>query len=284
MRTLYGAVALLSASAVSAASWSFSDATLTVQGKGTGVGGGLKEKLDPKSPLSKAVTLEGADSLKIVLTTTDGKKPARPHQAFLTIADTASGLEEAFPFSLKENGKGKVELTQRDIPLQLLASTSHLIASIVLGSFGASTPINTEVFQIDLQRDPSAPMETAAPVRYGKQPEIHHIFKPDPKSPNVLITIVFSLAIFATLPVLLGTWLTVGANFSHLPKAFDTAPAAHGVFFLSILALEGIFVAYYTSLNLFQTLPAVAVVGVVAFLSGTRALTEVQGRRLAGER
>ena len=121
-------------------------------------------------------------------------------------------------------------------------------------------------------------------VRYGKLPEIHHIFKLDPKSPNVLITIVFSLAIFATLPVLLGTWLTVGSNFNHLGKALGSAPVAHGVFFGSILAMEIIFVAYYTSWNLFQTLPAAVAVGIVAFLSGTRALTEVQGRRLAGER
>ena len=36
---------LLVASAVNAASsWSFEDATLTVQGKGAGVGGGVKEK------------------------------------------------------------------------------------------------------------------------------------------------------------------------------------------------------------------------------------------------
>ncbi|KAI9660315.1 MAG: hypothetical protein M1821_009665 [Bathelium mastoideum] len=284
MRVLYGAAAFLGASLVSAASWGFDDATLTVQSKGAGVGGGLKEKLNLKSPLAKPVALEGSDTLKIVLTTLDGKKASRPHQAFLTIADATSGLEEAFAFDIKENGKGKVELTHKDIPVQLLASTAPLKASIILGSFGSSTPINTEVFQLDLKRDPSAPLDLPKAVRYGKMPEIHHIFKADPKSPNVLITIVFSLAIFATLPVLLGTWLTVGANMRHLGKALGTAPVAHGVFFGSILAMEIIFVLYYTVWNLFQTLPAVAAVGFVAFLSGTRALTEVQSRRLAGER
>ena len=154
----------------------------------------------------------------------------------------------------------------------------------MLGSFGSSTPINTEVFKLDVRRDTGTPIDTPKAVRYGKLPEIHHIFKPDPRSPNILITIVFSLAIFATLPVLLGTWLTVGGNFTHVGKALSTAPVAHGVFFGSILAMEMIFVLYYTAWNLFQTLPAVGIVGFVAFLSGTRALTEVQGRRLAGER
>lgn len=43
---LFQAASLLLAcqSTVSAASWGFTDATLTVQGKGAGVGSGLKEK------------------------------------------------------------------------------------------------------------------------------------------------------------------------------------------------------------------------------------------------
>lgn len=62
------------------------------------------------------------------------------------------------------------------------------------------------------------------------------------------------------------------------------APVAHALFFGSILAMEGIFFLYYTSWNLFQTLPAASFVGLVAFLSGSRALSEVQERRLAGLR
>ena len=46
MHALYAVVAILSAGAASAASWGFDDATITVQGKGAGVGGGLKEKYD----------------------------------------------------------------------------------------------------------------------------------------------------------------------------------------------------------------------------------------------
>ena len=41
---------------------------------------------------------------------------------------------------------------------------------------------------------------------------------------------------------------------------------------------------YYTAWNLFQTLPVAAAVGTVAFLSGSRALGEVQERRMAGLR
>ena len=48
--------------------------------------------------------------------------------------------------------------------------------------------------------------------------------------------------------------------------------------------MEVVFFMYYTSWNLFQTLPVAVSIGLVAFLSGSRALREVQGRRLAGLR
>ena len=88
----------------------------------------------------------------------------------------------------------------------------------------------------------------------------------------------------AALPILLGTWLTLGANLNHITKAFSDSPISHTLYFASILAMEGVFFMYYTSWNLFQTLPPALGIGLVTFLSGTRALREVQGRRLAGFR
>jgi oligosaccharyltransferase complex subunit delta (ribophorin II) len=141
------------------------------------------------------------------------------------------------------------------------------------------------VFDLAVTRDPNVPLSVPeAPVRYASEPEIRHIFRDDPKSPPKLITIVFAAAVAAALPILLGVWATLGANAGHVSKALGNAPVSHGLFYGSIMAMEGIFFMYYTSWNLFQTLPAAAVVGLVAFVSGSRALSEVQERRLAGLR
>jgi len=48
--------------------------------------------------------------------------------------------------------------------------------------------------------------------------------------------------------------------------------------------MEFVFFLYYTSWNLFQTLPVMGLVGVVAFLSGKGALGEIKSRRISGER
>lgn len=73
-------------------------------------------------------------------------------------------------------------------------------------------------------------------------------------------------------------------NLNHLSVALKAAPIPHIVFVSSVIGLEGIFFMYYTSWNLFQMLPASLIVGGIAFLSGSRALSEVQERRLAGLR
>lgn len=67
-------------------------------------------RLNPTSPLAKTISLGSTDTLKLLLTATEGNKPKRPHQAFLTLSDPVSGVEESFVFTVKDNGKGKVEL------------------------------------------------------------------------------------------------------------------------------------------------------------------------------
>ena len=247
------------------------------------------------------MSLGASDNIKILLTTSENKKAKRPHQAFLNLRDTKSDLETSLAFQVKENGKAKIDLvstecqaqapgadiiqSQKDIPTQLLASPESLEASLVIASFGSSTPYKSKAFDLSIKLDttsPQAPQEK--PLRYGKLPEIHHIFKSDPTSPPKIITLVFVAAVLVALPALLFSWVSLGANLNHASRAFGRSPIAHALFFLSIVAMEGIFFMYYTSWNLFQTLPGAVGIGLVTFLSGSRALREVQERRLTGLR
>lgn len=189
----------------------------------------------------------------------------------------------------------------------------------MLASFGSSEGFNAAVFDVEVKLDAAAKATAKyeKPLRYGKLEEIHHIFRADPKSPPKVISLIFVLAVLATIPaVLVGVsppqllsprppqqrstgyqrhwlitdqlplkqWLALGANADHLQKAMSAAPVSHAVFFGSIVAMEGVFFLYYVSWTLFQVLPVIALVGTATFLSGTRALGEVQSRRLAGER
>lgn len=276
-------VLLVAGVAQAATAWTFDDASVIVTAKKGGEP--VKEKLSATSPLSKSLHLGSADSLKIALTAKDGGKTKRPHQAFILLQEPETGLEAPFPFTLRENGKAVVQIAHKDVPVQLLKSTKPIRASVVIGSFGSAQGIVAPVFDVELAQDAAAPpAESDAPVRYAKKPEIHHIFRADPRSPPKIVSLVFATAVVATVPVLLVSWSLLGANLNHLPKAFGAAPVAHATFFGSILAMEGVFLFYYSGWTLFRVLPLILLVSVVTFLSGKNALGEVQGRRLAGER
>lgn len=175
--------------------------------------------------------------------------------------------------------------THKELPAQLLATDSPLTASIMIASFGSSTPYQSKAFSLRINRDSPTPAAIPEPpTRYSALPEIRHIFKSDPKSPPVMITALFTFPVFMALPVLFGVWMEIGLTFDHLTEAFTNAPVAHSLFLGSLVALEFVFFFYYVSWSLFRTLPVAAVVGSVAFVSGSKALREVQARRLAGKR
>jgi len=281
--SLLPSLLLAGAGVVQAAqSWGFNEASVSVNSKS---GPAFKDKLSDRTPLSKPVSLGATDTLKIILTATEGGTSKRPHQAFLLLQDQDTGLETTFPFSVKDTGKSKVDFAQKDLPIQLLTSSKPLRATLLIASFGTSQPLSHHVFNLEVKHDPNTLAPTyEKPLRYGKLPEIHHIFRADPKSGPKVISLFFLLAVLATVPVLLGAWAYFGANLSHLGTATAAAPVSHTLFFGSILSMEGIFFLYYYSWNLFQMLPVAGVVGLVAFLSGSKALSEVQSRRLAGAR
>ncbi|KAE8447031.1 hypothetical protein EG329_011166 [Mollisiaceae sp. DMI_Dod_QoI] len=285
LHSLFPSLLVLSAGVAQAASsWGFEEAVISVTGKG-GSGSAFKDKLSDHVPLAKSVTLNAADSLKIVLTATEAGTAKRPHQAFLLLRDQDTGLETTFQFSVKESGKGKVDFTQKDLPVQLILSSQPLRATLLLASFGSTQAFSSHVFDLEIKTDPNAPLpKYEKPLRYGKLNEIHHIFKPDAKSGPMVISLFFVLAIVTTVPVLFGSWAYLGANISHVSKALGAAPIAHTLFFGSIVSMEGLFFLYYYNWTLFQILPVAGVVGTIIFLSGTKALSEVQSRRLAGER
>ena len=55
------------------------------------------------------ITLGHQDTIRVSLTTKEGSKAKRPHQAFLIVKES-SGLEAPYPLTVKESGKGTVEI------------------------------------------------------------------------------------------------------------------------------------------------------------------------------
>lgn len=88
--------------------------------------------------------------------------------------------------------------------MQLLLSQEPLEASLIVASTGSTPGSVTPVFDVAVNLDPNRPAPTyEAPLRYGPLAEIHHIFRADPKNPPKVVSLVFSLAVVATVPALM---------------------------------------------------------------------------------
>lgn len=95
--------------------------------------------------------------------------------------------------------------TQRDLPAEFLITSRPLRASLVIASFGDAKGYRNHVFDFEVRLDPDHPIPIPEkPLRYGKLDEIHHTFRPDPKSPPKIVTFFFTAAVLATLPILVG--------------------------------------------------------------------------------
>jgi oligosaccharyltransferase complex subunit delta (ribophorin II) len=89
--------------------------------------------------------------------------------------------------------------------VQFLSTEQTLQATLLLASFGTSKPYSSHVFDLEVKHDPNVPQpKYEKPLRYGKLEEIHHIFRPDPQSGPKIVSVLFVLAVLATVPVLLG--------------------------------------------------------------------------------
>lgn len=101
-------LALFAGAASAASSWGFSDGKVQVTSKSSEADASTYTFTD-KERIKDAVTLGHANKIKVSLTVKDGSKAKRPHQAFLMVKE-ASGLEAPYPLTVKESGKGTVEI------------------------------------------------------------------------------------------------------------------------------------------------------------------------------
>lgn len=71
---------------------------------------GIDCRFNGAERVRNTLTLGHQDKLKVTVITKDGSKPKRPHQAFLVVKESLSGLEAPFPLTVKDSGKGSVEI------------------------------------------------------------------------------------------------------------------------------------------------------------------------------
>lgn len=120
---------------------------------------------------------------------------------------------------------------------------------------------------------------------FGVQPEIHHVFREAEKMPPVAFSQLFTLITLAPWLILIAGWLQLGYTPNKVISELFSGSTLHTVYITSFLgslvSLEYLFYLYWTKLNLFQTLTYLSGLTIITFLTGQRALSSIQAKRIA---
>lgn len=101
--------------------------------------------------------------------------------------------------------------------MQFVNTSQPLDVRFVIGSFGNSLAYDASAFKLSASTSPGEPVPTVDSPRHGKLPEIHHIFKADPTSPPIVVTVMFTaLTVLVPFTILIG----LVSNYSEERNSF----------------------------------------------------------------
>jgi oligosaccharyltransferase complex subunit delta (ribophorin II) len=251
---------------------------------------------------------------------TEGDNSNRAHQTVAILSAKELGLDISYPFSVRVSGKGKLSIPLKSIPELFLSDrVGKLSLELAVGGFGYTEQEDTseeeeedaeneKVKSAKPKRSPKQitkniepllikisdnisianklhyPRE-ASPKRFGIKPEIHHIFRADPRQVNATFaSLLVFVGITSTVLFLAAAWIFfVGVDLVNLAPALKASGLAHAAFLLSIGAIEYTFFQYYKGVSIFDTIKSLAIIAPASVYFGSRALREVKARRLAGK-
>ncbi|RUP52432.1 Dolichyl-diphosphooligosaccharide--protein glycosyltransferase subunit Swp1 [Jimgerdemannia flammicorona] len=280
--TLTLLLALLTTAVLAKSSFAISDVKFAVVGSDGVRRGG--ESLEFPGKLASKYSVQGSDTVRLTFQVKDAEtdKSVQPHQAFLILTNDETGVQSVQILQVRDSGKARAELSPKTADENLVGPYT---LEVVLGTFSLPDPLKYALGSINIEStfdlSKSAESATTAAVIYGPRPEIRHIFRQPDKVPAAWLSNAFVLVVLSPWLVLLGAWLALGITPAILGPFVSSISIL--AFFSTLVATEFLFYKYWTSLNIFETLTYFAGLSVFTFVTGQRALSEVQARRLKNE-
>jgi oligosaccharyltransferase complex subunit delta (ribophorin II) len=229
---------------------------------------------------SGSLTAKAGQYLYVTFSVTDAatKEELKPHQAFVRLTNTATGVASYFVAkpdpSGAEAGRHKLELAVGDRKaLRDAVEAGDYAVHVIVGDAALENPVEWKVAAVNLQ--PPAPA-AKAPVPLYTTPLLHesdtalaplreiaHSFRTPERRPHAVVSLVAACAVVA---VLVGWVLYV----LSLPGLRFSVPWASSLwvfgFHGSFAAVLGLFALYWLRLDMFTTLGYLALLApVVAF-------------------
>lgn len=229
----------------------------------------------PKKASSKFVVDDHSKvliSFKIVDQAT--KKVTEAHQVFVRFTGT-DGTEVFFVAEAGEDGVYLFDLDVAAVAKDSFNSQSGEYAvAIIIGDATIDNSIEWEVGTAVVTFRQSEPVATPASKIYKKRDNIEHMFREPEKRPPAIVSTVFTGLVLAPIAVLLILWVRLDANIKGFP--WSSLPTLG--FHIGLGSILLLFVAFWVSLNLFETAQYLVVLGTFTAVMGKFALNQVHAK------
>jgi len=183
------------------------------------------------------------------------------------------------------NGKHKLDLKLRSEEHIFRLYPGRYNLRLLVGHPGTLGAVDATVAHITLAYPP-LPMEERVKMErrtikdfavsaddFHWKPEIRHKFREAERMPPTTISAAFSLLCLAPWLLLLALWTQLRVNVDGLSSSTQTTFGAG--FILSLAGIAFLYYLYWTRLTLLPTLAYLLALGVVAAVTGRKALSEI---------
>lgn len=229
----------------------------------------------PSAPL-KSLGVGPQQQLEVTFSVSGPK----PQQVMVLIISKASGATGTVLAKSKKGSTYSAVLNPASLATQLGSLTGEFEVVLLVGSSSVSKAVRWSLGTVVLSGPSSKPAHRSiANQRHVfVRPEIHHIFRaPDKRAPAPVSLAFAGLALAPLLLVFIGAGV-VGANFKGFPA--NSSGFWSLLFHGGIGAMLALYLLFWLKLNLAQTLPLIAVLGLVTAFVGYKALSGLAELRL----
>jgi oligosaccharyltransferase complex subunit delta (ribophorin II) len=196
------------------------------------------------------------------------------HQAFIRFTNQKSKQEIIFVAEPDGSSTYKFDLDVGAKVKDFNYMSGKYTMDLIVGDAIIQNPFSWTVADAHLTFPEGAGGGKDDQYRYSKKPEIEHQFQVPEKRPPAVVSNVFTVIVLSPLLLLLILWLKIGINISNFPMSLSAVG-----FHVGLAAIFGLYYLYWVSLNMFDTVRYLGLLGIPTFLFGNRLLSGIAGKR-----
>jgi len=198
------------------------------------------------------------------------------HQTFIRLTNQETQQEITFVAEADGSDAYRFDLDVGSSAKDFGYLSGHYNMDLIIGDAVIQNPFSWAIADVVLTFPEGNVAKRDDTYRYSKKPEIEHQFREPEARPPAVVSTLFTVLVLLPVLILLFLWVKIGVNMSSFSFSLSTLG-----FHVGLAAIFGLYYCYFLTLNMFQTLRWLGILGIPTFLFGNRLLSSIAARRKA---